>query len=88
MPSGGQRGLGEQAEGLGDLVGAEAGQVFAVEVDGAVLGFEEAGQAAEQGGFAAGVGADDGGDLAVGDVHVEVGHDRVGVVAEGQGLGV
>ena len=48
---------------------------------------EQPGQAAQQGGLAAGVGADDRGHLAVEQRDVEVADDRRAVVAEGQPLG-
>ena len=87
MPVGGDRGLRQEAELAGDLLGGQAVDRLAVEHDRAALAAQQAGQGAQQRGLAARVGPDDHGDLAVGHVEVEaVGHD-VAVVGERQPAG-
>ena len=59
--------LGHQGDALGDdAVGAEGGDVLALEVDAAVGGLHQSGNGAQGGGFARAVGADEGDDLALG----------------------
>src|SRR3546814_8296356 len=56
---------------VGGDVGAEVGDVLAVEGDGASLGAHQAAHALEQGGLAGAVGAEQGDDLSGGDVEVD-----------------
>ena len=63
--------LREQAQGARHFAGRTAVDVLAVQGDRAGGGLEQPGQAAEQGGFAAGVGADNHGHLALGDFRAE-----------------
>src|SRR3546814_6197629 len=56
---------------VGGDVGAEVGNVLAVEGDGASLGAHQAAHALEQGGLAGTVGAEQGDDLSGGDVEVD-----------------
>ena len=68
------------------LVGRRC-DVLAVEQDAAALGLEQPGQAAQQGGLAAGVGADDHGDLTGRDGEREAVDDDAVVVGEAKVLG-
>ena len=59
--------LGHQGDALGnDAVGAEGGDILALEVDTAMGGFHQSGNGAQRGGFARAVGADEGDDLPLG----------------------
>ena len=62
---------GSRPRRAGDLPGRERARSRAVQQHRAAPGLEQPAQGAQQGGLAAGVGADDHGDLAVGDVQVE-----------------
>ena len=83
---GGDGVLGEQAQGPRDVLGGYAVDRLPVQQHLAATRLEQAGQAAQQGRLAAGVGPDDDGDLAVGQARRDVvDHDPL-VVAEGQVL--
>ena len=78
--------LGEQRQFAGYVFGRQAVNVLAVQQHRALCRCVDAGQAVQQGGFAATVGADNGGHLASGQGHAQVfGH---GELAMGQGNAV
>ena len=68
--------LRKQAQGAGHFAGGTAVDVAAVQGDRAGRWLEQPGEAPEQGGFAAGVGADDHGHLALGDFRRRVPRSR------------
>ena len=74
--------LGQQPEDLGHLFGAQRRDVAAVEQHLPRGRLEQTYQRAQQRGFTAPVGADDGGDLAVGDRDVEIVDDGSVAVAD------
>ena len=81
------RRLRQQAEHLGDVDALEVVHRRAVEDDLAAAWPQQPGQAAQQRGLAAGVGADDHGDPPVGDHDVEVADDVDVRIAEREVLG-
>ena len=79
--------LGQQTDPSGHVLGAQAGDVGAVEQHRAPGGPVQPGQGAQQRGLAAGVGPDDGGEDAGRDVDVEVTGDHVALVGDGRSPG-
>ncbi|BDZ47529.1 hypothetical protein GCM10025866_34380 [Naasia aerilata] len=77
------RGLGEEAEDLRHLARRDVGERAPVEQDPAVAGRQEACHGAQQRRLAGGVGPDDSGDAALGDIEAEVGEDGAVVVRDG-----
>jgi hypothetical protein len=86
-PVGRERGLREQAQPARDLLGAVGADRLPVQQHPALDGGEHACERPQQGRLAAAVGADDRGEGAVGDLHVEVTGDDPSVVADGDVLG-
>lgn len=78
------RGLRQDADGPRDLSAGDAGEFGAVQQYGAPARFEEASQRPQDGGLAAGVGADDDRDLAVGYLEVQALDDGAVLVRQGQ----
>ena len=76
--------LGQQADPAGDLLGAQAGDVSAIEENNPLGGLVQPGQGAQQRGLPAGVGPHDGGEDAGRDVDVEVTGDHVALVSDGR----
>ena len=66
------------------LFGRQRGDVLAVEQDGAGVRFDEAGDGAKGGGFAAAAGSEQRHQLAIGNLQVEIVDGRRTVVAFGQ----
>jgi hypothetical protein len=79
--------LRQEPQGAGQFAGRTGVDVLAVKGHRAGGRLEEAGQAAEQGGLAAGVGADDHGHLALRDLHGEAVHHAALVVFQREVLG-
>ncbi|GAA3506554.1 hypothetical protein GCM10019016_136690 [Streptomyces prasinosporus] len=87
MPSGATEDWGSRPEGAGDLLGGQRVDGLPVEQHAALAGLEHAGQGAQQGGLAAGVGADDDGEGVVRYLHRQMFGDDPLVVGQSDVLG-
>jgi hypothetical protein len=81
---GGDGALRQHPDDPGHVAGGGAVDAPAVQQDLAGVGAQEAAERPQQGGLAAAVGADDGGDRSVGDVEVEAVDDDVRSVRQSQ----
>ena len=79
--------LGQQTDPAGDLLGAQANDVGAVEENHSPGGPVQPGQGAQQRGLPAGVGPHDGGEDTGRDVDIEVAGDHVTLVGDGRAPG-